>query len=276
LTFTQQLQHIQQKCNSLLCIGLDPDVAKLPSFLRSAKNPQYEFNRRIIEATYDLVCAYKLNIAFYESAGMKGWEAMERTLELIPKNIITIGDGKRGDIGNSSEHQARAMFNVWKFDAATVNPYMGVDSVEPFIQHPEKGAFILALTSNRGSNDFQYLKLKGKPLFEHVVAKAKMWNVKKNIGLVVGATHPRELKKIRSLVPNMPLLIPGIGAQSGDLEASVRFGCDKKGELAVINVGRAIIFASSGKDFAKAARQIARKYRDEMNGNRDKYFGKKY
>lgn len=272
VTFTQHLRLVQQKCNSLLCIGLDSDVAKIPRFLRLAKNPQYEFNRRIIETTHDLVCAYKLNIAFYESAGMKGWEAMERTLELIPKNIITIGDGKRGDIGNSAEHQARAMFNVWKFDAATVNPYMGEDSIKPFIENPKNGAFILALTSNKGSKDFQYLNVRNKPLFEHVVDKVKRWNVNKNIGLVVGATHSRELKKIRSLVPDMPFLIPGIGAQKGDLEATVRCGCDRNGELAVINIGRSIIFAWDGKDFAKRAREAAMKYREEMNKYREKYF----
>jgi orotidine-5'-phosphate decarboxylase len=149
---------------------------------------------------------------------------------------------------------------------------MGEDSVEPFIQNPEKGAFILALTSNKGSQDFQYLKLKGKPLFEHIAAKAQRWNVNKNIGLVVGATHPKELKKIRSLVPKMPLLIPGVGAQKGDLETTVSFGCDKCGELAVINVGRAIIFASSGKDFATKVRTATIKYRDEMNEYREKHF----
>lgn len=273
MNFTEKVGHLQRKKLSLLCIGLDTNTSQLPTFLRSAKNPQYEFNRRIIEATYDLVCAYKLNIAFYESAGIQGWEAMEQTLAIIPKNIITIGDGKRGDIASSAEHQAWAMFDVWKFDAVTVNPYMGKDSVTPFLHDPKRGAFILAVTSNSGSKDFQYLKFNGKPLYEHVVTKARKWNINKNIGLVVGATHPKELKRIRTLVPDIPLLIPGIGAQKGELEAAVRYGCDKDGKLAVINIGRSIIYASRRKDFAERSRETAIKYRDQMNMYREKYFG---
>jgi orotidine-5'-phosphate decarboxylase len=215
------------------------------------------------------VCAYKLNIAFYESAGERGYRNVHRTLALIPKRIVTIGDGKRGDIGSTADHQAMLLCDDWKFDASTVSPYMGKDSVSPFIRRPEQGAFILAVTSNDGSKDFQHLRSGGRPLYEHVALKAKKWNTLKNIGLVVGATRPAELKRIRALVPEMPLLIPGIGAQKGDLRSTIRYGCDARGELAVINVGRSILFASEGKDFAERAREAASAVREEMNAIRE-------
>ena len=267
--FIDKLKRIQRGNNSLLCIGLDADVRKLPKSLSRHRNPQLEFNRRIIEATKDLVCAYKLNIAFYESAGEQGYRNVHRTLAMIPGDVVTIGDGKRGDIGSTAEHQAMLFCDDWKFDSSTVSPYMGKDSVEPFIKRPEQGAFILAVTSNEGSKDFQHLKSEGKPLYEHVVIKAKRWNTLKNIGLVVGATRPAELRRIRSLVPEMPILNPGIGAQQGDLRATIRYGCDRKGELAVINVGRSILFASGGVDFAEKARAAALALRKEMNDIRE-------
>ena len=272
MNFIQTLRMVQRRNSSLLSIGLDTDIGKLPGSLRSHEDPQGEFNRRIIEATKDLVCAYKLNIAFYESAGERMWRTVHRTLSSIPDGIVTIGDGKRGDIASSSEHQARYLLEDFKFTASTVNPYMGRDSVEPFIARAEQGAFILALTSNKGSEDFQYLVSSGRPLYEHVVAKVLKWNTKKNIGLVVGATHPGELKRIRSMAPELPILIPGVGAQSGDLEAAVRYGCDREGFLAVINVGRSIIHASTGEDFAEKAREAAVEFRDRMNAYREKYF----
>lgn len=269
MQFIQKLRRIQRKNDSLLCIGLDPDVRKLPRSLSREKNPQLAFNRRIIEATSDLVCAYKLNIAFYESTGERGYRTVHETLRLIPRRIVTIGDGKRGDIGSTAEHQAMLLLDDWKFDASTISPYMGKDSVEPFIRRPEQGIFLLAVTSNDGSADFQHLSSGGRPLYEHVVMKAKAWNTKKNIGLVVGATRPVELKRIRSLVPDMPLLIPGIGAQQGDLKATIRYGCDAKGELAVINVGRSVLYASGGTDFAEKARAVAIALKDEMKGIRE-------
>ena len=272
MVFTANLKRIQRKSNSLLCIGLDTDISKIPKSLRKHKDPQYEFNRRIIGATKDLVCAYKLNIAFYESTGPRMWQTVHRTLECIPSGIITIGDGKRGDIASSSQQQAHLLCKDWKFSASTVNPYMGRDSIEPFMAKEDQGVFILALTSNKGSKDFQYLNVAGRPLYEHVVAKAKKWNTKKNIGLVVGATHPAELKRIRSMVPEMPILIPGIGAQKGDLEAAVRYGCDDDGELAVINIGRSILYASAGDDFDEKAREAALRFRNEMNAFREKCF----
>jgi len=274
MKFIQKLAAIQKKNNSLLCIGLDTDTAKIPAHLRGASNPQLEFNRHIIESTSDLVCAYKLNLAFYESAGTQCYETVRRTLELIPPEIVTIGDGKRGDIGNTAEHYVKILFGDWKFDAATVNPYMGKDSVDPFLQSDEHGIFLLALTSNRGAKDFQYLPCGGKPLYEHVVRCAKKWNTKNNIGLVVGATHPRELQRIRSIAREMPLLIPGVGAQQGDLVKTVRYGCTKRGDLAIVNVSRGIIYASGENDFGRVSRTAAQTYRDQMNVIRRKYFMK--
>lgn len=272
MNFIDKLLRVQRKNNSLLCIGLDAEVSRVPRSLSRRSDPLYEFNRRIIDATKDLVCAYKLNISFYEAAGERGWHTVHRTLDRIPADIVTIGDGKRGDIGNSAEKQAVLLCEDWKFSASTVNPYMGWDAVEPFTRRAEQGAFILAVTSNPGAKDFQYLKVKGKPLYEHVIGTAGKWNTRRNIGLVVGATRPAELKRARALAPAMPLLIPGIGAQKGDLRSTVRFGCDRHGELAIINVGRSIIYASKGQDFAEKAREAAQKYRDEINLYREKYF----
>lgn len=272
MNFTEQLKYIQRKNNSLLCIGLDTDIKKIPKFLRKAENPQFEFNKIIIESTQDLVCAYKLNLAFYEDGGAKGYEALQKTIELIPEGIVTIADGKRGDIGNTAEKQAHAIFDSLKFKSATINPYMGYDAIEPFIRSPQYGAFVLAITSNPGSKDFQYLKVNGKPLYEQVVLKCKKWNSSNNLGLVVGATRISELKKIRSLAPDMPFLIPGIGAQKGDLEASVRYGCDKNGDLAVINVGRSIIYSSLQNCFDLKVRETAKHYMLKINYYREKYF----
>ncbi len=264
MVFTNHLKEIQTKQNSLLCIGLDVDTDKIPPHLQSSSNPVLEFNRQIIEATYDLACAYKPNLAFYEAMGERGLSTLRETLKLIPKSVLTIGDGKRGDIGNTAERYAKSLFDDFGFDSVTVNPYMGFDSVEPFLKKPEKGIFLLALTSNPGSKDFQRLKINGKPLYEKIVRTAKKWNTNQNIGLVVGATHPRELKMIRKIVPEMPLLIPGIGKQGGDLKSAVRDGCNKNGQLAIINASRSIIYASSGKDFAEAARAEAMKMVEEM------------
>jgi orotidine-5'-phosphate decarboxylase len=257
MSFTQRLREIQTKQNSLLCIGLDVDVEKIPVHLQSGKNSVLEFNRQIIEATHDLVCAYKPNLAFYEVMGERGLTALRETLKLIPKTVVTIGDAKRGDIGNTAERYARSLFDDFGFDSVTVNPYMGFDSVEPFLKNPEQGIFLLALTSNPGSKDFQKLKVGSKPLYEKIVRKAKQWNTHQNIGLVIGATHPIELKTVRKIVPDMPILIPGIGKQGGDLRSGIRFGCDKHGQLALINASRSILYASSGKDFAEAARAEA-------------------
>jgi orotidine-5'-phosphate decarboxylase len=265
MNFVQRLRKIQRKNKSLLCIGLDTDTNKIPEFLLAYGDPVYEFNRRIIDATKDLVCAYKINLAFYESTGEHGWHTVHQTLDRIPEEIITIGDAKRGDIGNSAEMYAKLIVDDYEFAASTVNPYMGEDSVQPFLKNKAQGAFVLALTSNPGAKDFQYLQVSGRPLYEHVVARARKWNSKKNIGLVVGATRPKELQRIRRMVPDMPILIPGVGAQGGDLKAAVQYGCDEKGELAIINASRSIIYASHDENFASAAREAAMAMRDEMN-----------
>jgi orotidine-5'-phosphate decarboxylase len=272
MKFIDKLLKVQRKNNSLLCVGLDTDPAKLPSHLGKSKNAVLQFNRGIIEATSDLVCAYKFNLAFYEALGEKGWHILQETLALIPKTIVTIGDGKRGDIGNTAERYAAALYNEHHFDAATVSPYLGYDSVEPFIRSDEHCAFVLTLTSNKGSNDFQRLIIHGRPLYEKIVQATLKWNTRQNIGLVVGATHPAELQPIRDLAPAMPILIPGVGTQGGDLESAVRFGCDKNGLLAVINASRSVLYASSGKDFADAARTEAQQLRKQMQQYRTQFF----
>jgi orotidine-5'-phosphate decarboxylase len=272
MKFLEKLQKVQRKHRSLLCIGLDTDPAKLPRHLGTSKAAVTQFNRQIIEATCDLACAYKLNLAFYESLGERGWRIIKETLSYIPQDVITIGDGKRGDIGNTAEQYAHALYDEFGFDAATVNPYMGYDSVEPFIRSEQHCAFVLALTSNEGSNDFQRLNIGGRPLYERIVQASVKWNEKKNVGLVVGATHPKELQPIRKLAPAMPILIPGIGKQGGDLESAVRYGADKGGKLAIINASRSILYASKGKDFATAARNEALQLRAQIQKYRDTFF----
>jgi len=264
-SFTERLQAIQSTQQSLLCIGLDTDITKLPSRLPRTPDGVLEFNRRIIDSTHDLVCAYKLNLAFYEALGEQGWKVLHETRKQIPASVIAIADGKRGDIGNSSELYARSLINELRFDASTVHPYMGRDSLEPFFRVPEHGVFVLALTSNPGAKDLQYLKSGAKPLYEHVITRVKRWNTNQNLGLVAGATRPAQLKRIRSLAPTLPLLIPGVGAQGGDLKRAVEYGCDKNGFLAIINAGRNIIYASQAGDFAAAARKAALTMRDEIN-----------
>ena len=263
-TFLEKLTAATRKNNSLLCVGLDPDPELMPPGLSIL-----EFNRAIIDATADLVCAYKLNFAFYEAAGAGGVDALKSTVEYIPDEIPTIGDAKRGDIGNTARAYATAIFDRLGFDAATVNPYLGFDSVEPFIQHQDRGVFILCRTSNPGAADFQDLNIEAEKqslhLFEVVASKASQWNRFGNIGLVVGATHPEELKLIREGHPDTPLLIPGVGAQGGDLEKAVSYGIDIRGERAIINSSRQIIYASKGAGFAQAAGKAAKELREQIN-----------
>jgi len=264
MNFIEKLLNATRKNNSLLCVGLDPNPELMPEGVDI-----FEFNRAIIEATCDLVCAYKLNFAFYEVSGAEGFDILKRTVGCIPDYISTIADAKRGDIGNTAKAYAKAIFSNLNFDAATVNPYLGFDSIEPFIQYHDRGVFILCRTSNPGSADFQSLLYgtgeRSYPLFEMVASKASQWNKYGNIGLVVGATHPQELKLIRQSHPDMPLLIPGIGAQGGDLEKAVCYGIDANGEKAIINSSRQIIYASKGKDFAQAAQKAATELRDQIN-----------
>jgi orotidine-5'-phosphate decarboxylase len=264
VNFLEKLTDATERNNSLLCIGLDPDPELMPG-----KVDVFRFNKAIIDTTSDLVCAYKLNLAFYEALGLSGLEAVQRTIKYVPDNIPVIGDAKRGDIGNTARAYAKAIFDIFNFDATTVNPYLGFDSVEPFTQYWDRGVFILCRTSNPSAVDFQNLRLQTEheqfPLFEIVALRAAQWNKHGNIGLVVGATYPEELKLIRQNHPDMLLLIPGIGAQGGDLASAVRYGVDERGRKAIISSSRQIIYASKEKDFAQAARQVASSLREQIN-----------
>ena len=259
MKFTDKLLNASRKNKSWLCIGLDPDQELMPEI------DVLQFNKAIIEATCNLVCAYKPNIAFYEALGTEGLAILEKTIKYVPSDIPIIADAKRSDIGNTAKAYAKALFSILGFDAATVNPYLGFDSIEPFIAYRDKGVFILCRTSNKGATDFQNLRTNGLPLYEVVAQKAKEWNIHGNIGLVVGATYPEELRKVRSICPEMCLLIPGIGAQGGDLASAVGYGADARGEKAIINVSRQILYASKEKDFAQAARNIAETIRNQIN-----------
>jgi orotidine-5'-phosphate decarboxylase len=231
-----------------------------------------DFNKAIIDATADLVCAFKPNLAFYETEGARGWETLKRTVEYIPKEIPVIADAKRGDIGNTSRAYASAIFDELGFGAVTVSPYLGFDSVEPFLNYKDKGVFILCRTSNKGAADFQNLKveLDGErmPLYQAVAKKADGWNSNKNIGLVVGATYPDELKILRQTHPEIPFLVPGAGTQGGNIKQVVSYGTDTRKAGLIINSSRQILYASRGNDFAQAARSAAQKMRDEINLHR--------
>jgi len=263
MNFIDKLLNTSRKNKSWLCIGLDPNPELMP------KIDVLQFNKAVIEATCDLVCAYKPNLAFYEALGTEGLAILDKTIKYVPGDIPVIGDAKRGDIGNTARAYAKALFSVLGFDAVTVNPYLGFDSIEPFINYQDKGVFVLCRTSNKGASDFQDLRTDGLPLYEAVARKAKEWNTYGNIGLVVGATYPEELEKVRSICLEMPLLIPGIGAQGGDLASAVGYGVDARGEKAIINVSRQILYASKGKDFPRAARNIAEKIRNQINDYRN-------
>ncbi|MFC2060468.1 orotidine-5'-phosphate decarboxylase [Chloroflexota bacterium] len=264
MNFVEKLTNIVRRNKSLLCIGLDPDPVLMPDKLRIS-----EFNKAIIEATSDLVCAYKPNLAFYESLGDEGLKALRYTIECIPDYIPIIGDAKRGDIGNTAKAYAKAIFDNLGFDATTVNPYLGFDSIEPFIKYTDRGIFILCRTSNAGAVDFQSLQCESepgsRPLFEIVAQKASQWNIHGNIGLVVGATYPEELRLIRQNHPDMPLLIPGVGTQGGDLALAVRDGVNVRGEGIILNSSRQILYSSRETDFAQAARRVASELRDQIN-----------
>ena len=259
MNFQNKLADTINRNESLLCIGLDPQTEKIPSGLSALY-----FNKAIIDATADLVCAYKPNLAFYEALGEEGYHALKETIKAIPQDIPVIADAKRGDIGNTSKAYAHAIFEELGADAITVSPYLGYDSLKPFIDYKDKGIFILCRTSNPGSEDFQSLKLGGKHLYELVAEKAAQWNRFKNIGLVVGATYPEEIKRIRQMNPEMPLLIPGVGAQGGNIKEVVTSGIDAQGGGIIINSSRQILYASRGGDFAKAARKAAQRLREQI------------
>ncbi len=264
----QLLEQIKAK-QSFLCIGLDTDINKIPEFLLDFEDPIFEFNKQIIAATYDLCVAYKPNTAFYESRGVKGWQSLIRTWQYIPETCFSIADAKRGDIGNTSEMYARAFFDErsggMSFDALTVAPYMGNDSVTPFLKFKDKWVILLALTSNPGSRDFQLLPCGNERLFESVLQKANGWGTSENMMYVVGATQGEAFATIRKHAPDHFLLVPGIGVQGGNLQEVCRYGMNKDCGL-LINSSRAIIYASNGKDFAERAREEALKIQQEMAG----------
>lgn len=247
----------------MLCIGLDSDIQKIPKHLLVYDDPVFEFNKQIIEATHDLCIAVKPNIAFYECMGTAGWNSLNKTLKLIPEDIFTIADAKRGDIGNTSAMYAKTFFEVYDFDAVTATPYMGRDSVEPFLSYENKWTILLALTSNNGSADFQLLEANGKKVFEHVIQKSSSWGNTGNLMYVIGATKASMLYDIRKIIPDHFLLVPGVGTQGGSVAEVCRYGMNKDSGL-LINASRSILYASSGKDFALRAREEAMKLVNEM------------
>lgn len=261
----EELVNQIKKKNSFLCIGLDTDLNKIPQHLLKTDDPVFEFNKQIIDATTDFCVAYKPNLAFYEALGSKGLESLEKTMEYIPKDIFTIADAKRGDIGNTSSLYARAFFEQMDFDSITVAPYMGEDSVKPFLTYDQKWVILLALTSNVGSNDFQELKIEGtnNKLFEEVLKTSQNWGSPENLMYVVGATKSEKLKEIREIVPDHFLLVPGVGAQGGSLREVAKYGMNKDCGL-LVNSSRAIIYASSNHDFMEKARDESRKLQQEM------------
>ena len=263
----QQLFENIQKKKSFLCVGLDTDIKKIPAHLLQEEDPIFTFNKTIVDATADLCIAYKPNLAFYESQGVKGWIAFEKTVNYIKENYpdqFIIADAKRGDIGNTSEMYARSFFDELDIDSVTVAPYMGEDSVKPFLLYPEKWVILLALTSNKGSHDFQLTEdAKGERLFEKVLKKSQKWASDEQMMYVVGATQGKMFEDIRKIVPNHFLLVPGVGAQGGSLEEVCKYGMTDMCGL-IVNSSRAIIYADKTEKFAEAARQAAKEVQAEM------------
>ncbi len=267
MTRQELIEQIQKK-KSFLCIGLDSDIAKIPKHLLQEEDPVFSFNKQIIDATHDLAVAYKPNTAFYESRGVAGWKSLAKTIDYLNNlkpSVFTIADAKRGDIGNTSTQYAKAFFEQLNFDSVTVAPYMGRDSVSPFLQFKGKWAIVLALTSNSGAFDFQFLKNEDNQskLFETVLETSKQWGNEENLMYVVGATKAEMLKQIRLHIPNYFLLVPGVGAQGGSLEEVAKYGMNADIGL-LVNSSRGIIFASKEKDFAEKAREEALKLQQQM------------
>jgi orotidine-5'-phosphate decarboxylase len=264
MTRNQLVSQIRQK-KSYLCVGLDTDLQKIPKHLLSAKDPLFEFNKQIIDATHPFCVSYKVNTAFYEALGSKGWESLEKTAEYLPKETFNIADAKRGDIGNTSDMYAKAFFQNLHFDAVTIAPYMGSDSIKPFLEYKDKWSIVLALTSNQSSADFQLKKLEegGKELFKEVLHSTSQLGSSENMMYVVGATRAEELTEIRKIVPEHFLLIPGVGAQGGSLKEVSKLGMNANCGL-LINSSRNIIYASLERDFANAAGKAAQEMQAEM------------
>lgn len=277
MNFLDKLLHASRQQQSLLCVGLDPELGRFPApFIgMPVEKAVVRFCHAIIEATAPYVCAYKPNLAFFEVLGPRGMYVFQEVLSAVPEQIPIIADAKCGDLGNTARNYAATLFDVYGCDAATVNPYLGYDSVAPFLAYREKGVILLCRTSNPGAGDFQDLLVEdedgeARPLYEVVARRVQSWNGAGNCGLVVGATYPQELLTIRSLCPDMPILIPGVGAQGGDLEASVRAGVDAHGERAIIAVSRTILYAGDGSGYATAAGEEARLLRNRINEERSR------
>ena len=271
MTRQQLIEQIYNK-QSYLCVGLDTDITKIPKHLLSEPDPVFAFNKAIIDATQDLCVSYKINTAFYEALGVKGWEAMEKTVHYIGNDHFKIADAKRGDIGNTSDQYAKAFFETVPFDSVTVAPYMGEDSVKPFLQHEGKWAIVLGLTSNKGASDFELKQLlsengeshlRAEYLYEKVLRTVLKWGNDENLMFVVGATQAEEFVNIREIIPNHFLLVPGVGAQGGSLKEISEKAMNKDCGI-LVNASRAIIYASNGKDFAEAAKRVAAEYQNEM------------
>lgn len=263
MTRQELIEQIKQK-QSFLCVGLDTDINKIPKFLLDFEDPIFEFNKRIIDATKDFCVSYKPNIAFYERHGAKGWESLERTIDYIPQEHFIIADAKRGDIGNTASYYADAFFKEMNCDAITIAPYMGKDSVTPFLNYENKWAIVLAMTSNPGSLDFQFIQdASGKIFAEHVVEKCSTWATNEQLMFVVGATRAEDIARMRKLAQTHFFLVPGVGAQGGSLSDVVQFGWNDDCGL-LVNSSRAIIYASNGEDFAIRASEEAQKVQQEM------------
>ncbi len=265
MSAASKLKEIQDLKRSMICVGLDLDRKKIPPDYASSIKGMYDFAVSIIEATSDIVAAYKPNLAFFEELGADGFSLLRKIIEKVPKDAVVIADAKRGDIGNTAAHYASAIFEYLKADWVTLNPYMGYDSIRPFLEYDNKGAFILCLTSNPGSRDFQFLHVLNKPVYMYVAEKVAYWNKEGNFGLVVGATHPEQLKEIRQVSGDVPILIPGVGAQGGNLERAAQMGTADFKKTALINVSRSVLYASQGEDFAAAARAEVEKLNSIIN-----------
>ena len=268
--FIRQLQESWARSDSLVCVGLDPEIERFPSALAQHASPIFQFNRAIIDATADLVCAYKPQFAHY--AAYEAEDQLERTIEYIHRNhpgVPVILDSKRGDVGNTAERYAIEAFERYAADAVTVNPYLGGDALEPFLKHEDKGVIVLCRTSNPGARDLQDLEVGGRKLYHRVAElAARQWNSRGNCLLVVGATYPRELAEVREITGNMPFLVPGVGAQGGDVDQAVRSGQTSDGTGLIISSSRSILYASSGEDFAAAARKATMTLREQINLSR--------
>lgn len=258
----QLIKQINKKKN-YLCVGLDTDIIKIPKHLQSHANAVVEFNKQIIDATKDYCVSYKINTAFYEAQGIKGWHALEETLNYIPNTHFKIADAKRGDIGNTSHQYAKTFFETFPFNAVTISPYMGEDSIRPFLEHEDKFAIVLALTSNKGANDFELKMIGDEYFYEHVLRTVSQWGTPDNLMFVVGATQANELQNIRKIVPDNFLLIPGVGFQGGSLKDVSEFAMNKDCGL-LVNVSRSVIYASDNENFAEEAAIIAQQYQYKM------------